>query len=129
MADFDLDTELFIIFPVFALGTAATLGIVESTVLPWFDLGEVVIETGGIEWTIGRVLALASLAAIIINRDDPLDFDGWGVLEAWALYVTVGLIVAPPFFPAFEGWITETPAAFVSFTVQSIGFGLISWIN
>jgi hypothetical protein len=129
MSNLELDAETFLVYPLFALGAAATLGLVESTILPWFNLGETMIQLGGIEWTIGRVISVVALLGVIINRDDPLDFDGWGIIEMWTFYVTIGLIVAPPFFPAFEGWITETPAAFVSFTVQSIGFALITYIN
>lgn len=129
MSQFEIDAETYLIYPIFALGTAATLGIVETTVLPWVDMGEVLIELGTIEWTLGRVVALVALLAVIINRDDPLDFDAWGVLEVWAFYVTVGLIIAPPFFPALADTLAETPAAFVSFTVQSIGFVLITYIN
>lgn len=129
MAEFSLDKETFLVYPLFGLGTAASLGLVEANFLPFIDLGETLVEVGTIEWTIGRLMSLAALAAVVINRDNPLDFDGWGVLEVWVLYVTVGLIIAPPFFPAFEGWLAETPAAFIAFTAQSIGFGLISWIN
>lgn len=130
---FNLDTETYLLFPIFGLGAAATLGIVSTDFLTelglGIDLGSVVLETGGIEWTIGRVMSLVALAAVIINREEPFDFDGWGVIELWVLYATVGMIIAPPFFPALEETIASTPASFVAFTVQSIGFGLISWIN
>lgn len=129
MTQFELDYETFLVFPLFALGTAATLGLVATDIIPFLNLGEEFLSLGGISWTLGRLLAVAALLAVIVNRDDPLNFDGWGVLEVWVLYVTIGLIIAPPFFPAFEGWITETPAAFVSFTVQSIGFALVTYVN
>jgi hypothetical protein len=129
MTKFELDTETFLIFPLFALGAAASLGLVESNFLPWFDLADVVLDFGNIEWTIGRLLSLGALGAVVVNRDAPFDFDGWGVLEVWTLYVTLGLIIAPPFFPALADTLAETPAAFVSFTVQSIGFALITYIN
>ncbi|MXR52313.1 hypothetical protein GRX03_11955 [Halovenus sp. WSH3] len=129
MTQFELDLETFVIFPLFALGTASTLGLVAADWLPVISLGDVFVEVSGIQWTIGRLLSVGALGAVILNRDDPLDFDAWGVLEVWVLYVTVGLIIAPPFFPVFEGWITETPAAFVSFTIQSIGFALITYVN
>ena len=129
MARTELDTETFVLFPVFALGTAASLGLISQNVLPWFNLGEVVIEFASIEWTIGRVLAVLALTGVVVNRDEPLDFETWGAVEVWTFYVTVGLIIAPPFFPAFSETLAETPAAFASFTVQSIGFALITYIN
>jgi hypothetical protein len=129
MTQLELDTETFLFFPIFALGTAASLGLVSVDILPFVNLGEVLIDFGNIEWTIGRLLSIGALGAVVINRDDPLNFDGWGVIEVWVFYATVGLIIAPPFFPTFEGWITETPAAFLSFTAQSIGFALITYVN
>lgn len=129
MTKFELDAETYLLFPLFALGAAGSLGMVDANILPWFSLNEVILDLGAIEWTIGRVLALTSLAAVVVNRDEPFDFDEWGMIEMWTLYATIGLIIAPPFFPAFAETLAETPAAFISFTVQSIGFGLITYIN
>jgi hypothetical protein len=129
MTQFQIDAETYLIFPIFALGAAGTLGLVDANILPWFSLNEVILDFGNIEWTIGRLLALLSLGAVVVNRDEPFDFDGWGVIEMWTLYATLGLIIAPPFFPAFAETLAETPAAFLSFTVQSIGFALITYIN
>jgi hypothetical protein len=129
MTKFELDTETYLLFPFFALGTAASLGLVSADILPWFELSEVILDIGNIEWTIGRLLSVGALAGVVINRDEPFDFDGWGAIELWTLYATVGLIIAPPFFPAFSETLAETPAAFISFIVQSIGFALITYIN
>lgn len=129
MTQFDLDTETFVLFPLFALGAAATLGLVSADILPWFNLGDVVVSFASIDWTIGRLLAIAALGGVLVNRDEPLDFETWGAIEVWTFYVTIGLILAPPFFPAFADTLADTPAAFISFTVQSIGFALISYIN
>jgi hypothetical protein len=101
MTQFDLDTETFVLFPLFALGAAATLGLVSADILPWFNLGDVVVSFASIDWTIGRLLAIAALGGVLINRDEPLDFETWGAIEVWTFYVTIGLILAPPFFPAF----------------------------
>lgn len=129
MTKLEADTETYIIYPLFALGAATSLGLLSADVLPWINLGDVLLETGGIEWTAGRVLSLATLVAVIVNRDTEFDLSGWGTIELWVLYVTVGLIVAPPFFPALESTLAATPAAFVAFTVQSIGYVLLTYIN
>jgi len=129
MSQFELDRETYIIYPAFALGTAASLGIVGTDILPFINLGDTFITTGGIEWTGGRLLSLLALASVFINRDDGFSLDGFGALEMWAVYVTIGLIVAPPFFPALEETLAGGAASFISFTVQSIGFALISWLN
>jgi hypothetical protein len=129
MTKFELDIETYLLFPIFGLGAAATLGIIEATIIPWVNLGDVILELGSIEWTIGRLLSIVALLAVVINRDDPLDVDAWGVIEMWTFYVTIGLIIAPPFFPALESTLAEMPAAFLSFTTQTIGFALITYIN
>jgi len=129
MAQFELDYETYLLYPLFALGTAASLGIVSTDIVGFIDLGNVVFETGDIGWTIGRALSVVALLAVIINRDEPFDFVGWGTLEIWAVYVTIGLIIAPPFFPAIQNTLVEPIWSFVAFSVQSIGFVLITYIN
>lgn len=129
MTQFELDTETYLIFPLFALGAASSLGIVSTDILGFIDLGETLITTGDIDWSIGRALSAVALAAIVINRDDPLNTDAWGAIEVWAVYVTIGLIIAPPFFPAVQQTLVGEIWAFVAFTVQSIGFALITYIN
>jgi hypothetical protein len=123
------DTELFVLFPLFGLGTAASLGIVSADILPYIDLGDVFVSTGGIDWTLGRLLAVVSLVGVIVNRDNEFNMDTWGLVESWMIYATLGLIIAPPFFPALEQTFAGGLASYVAFTVQSIGFGLISWVN
>ncbi|SDJ52571.1 hypothetical protein SAMN05216226_104233 [Halovenus aranensis] len=129
MSEFELDLETFVIFPIFALGTSVSLGLIEAASIPVVDLGETLLSTGNIDWTIGRVMSVLALAAVVINRDEPLDFDAWGIIEAWTVYVTIGLIVAPPFFPALESTLASTPAALAAFIVQGIGFSLVTYIN
>ena len=129
MTKLDIDAETYLIYPIFALGTAASLGIVSTDIVSFISLGDVVFETGDIEWTIGRALSVVALAAVLFNRDEPFDFVGWGAIEAWAVYVTIGLIIAPPFFPTIQETLLEPIWAFVAFTVQSIGFVLITYIN
>lgn len=130
MTEMDVDTETYVLFPLFALGAAASLGLIGSDILPVVNLGDTFITAGGITWTFGRVLSLAALVGVIVNRDEPFQFSGWGTIELWTLYVTIGLVVAPPFFPALQDVLVAGPlAALVSFLVQSIGFNLITYIN
>lgn len=128
MTRLELDRETYLIYPLFALGAAATLGIVTTDILPFIDLGDTVLEFGTIQWTGGRLLSVAALGAVLLNRDaSPLN--GLGALELWVFYATLGLILAPPFFPAFAETLAEDPASFIAFTVQSIGFVIITYIN
>ncbi|WP_436934987.1 hypothetical protein [Halovenus marina] len=128
MTQLEIDRETYLIYPLFALGAAATLGIVSTDILPWVDLGETVLTFGTIDWTLGRLVSIGALVAVIVNRDAPIA-DALGALELWVFYATVGLILAPPFFPAFAETLAARPASFIAFTVQSIGFVVITYIN
>ncbi len=121
-----IDTELYVLGPLFMFGTAVSLGLIDAT---WFgfDMGQSLFESGNLELTLGRFIAIAALVGVLINRDVSLsDTNG---IDLWIVYVTIGLVFAPPFFPSFAETIASTPAAFVSFTVQGIGFALVSYIN
>jgi hypothetical protein len=129
MTKLEADAETYIVYPLFALGAAISLGIISGDILPVIDLSNTLATIGGIEWTGARVLSLVALGAVMFNRDSSFDFAGWGTVELWVLYATLGLIIAPPFFPALQETLVGGVAAFVSFTVQSIGFVLITYIN
>ena len=121
-----IDTELYLLGPIFMFGTAVSLGLIDAT---WFgfDMGASVFESGNLDLTLGRLLAIGALIGVLVNRDVSLsDTNG---LDLWIVYVTIGLVFAPPFFPSLAETIASTPAAFVSFTVQGIGFALVSYIN
>lgn len=129
MAKFEIDYETYLLMPVFMIGTMASLGIISSDILPVVNLSDVLLDISGIELTYGRALSIGALFGVVINRDEPLDLDAWGVIETWVFYVTLGLVVAPPFFPAFEDTILHGAGAFLAFTIQSIGFTLVTYIN
>jgi hypothetical protein len=126
MVQGDFDRELLLFVP-FSLGTAASLGLIQTNILPFIDLGQTLLSTGTIDWTIGRGLAVAALAGVLINRDASLLETG-GV-DAWIAWATLGFLLAPPFLPAFADTLAQQPAATISFSVQSLGFGLVSWSN
>lgn len=128
MAEFEFDTELFVFAPLFILGSLASLSLIEADVLPIIDLGDTFLELGDVRFTFGRVLAIGGLAGVLINRDTEL-FDNLGAIEIWVVYATVGLIIAPPFFPIFADTLAQTPAAIIAFITQSAGFTLVSYIN
>jgi len=129
MTKLELDKESYLIFPLFLLGSAVSLGLLSTDILGFIDLGETLLTTGDIEWTIGRGISVAALGTVFINRDAPLDFDNWGLVETWTVYVTIALVIAPPIFPALAETLVADEWAFVSLTVQSIGFGLVTYIN
>ena len=128
MAELELDIEWFLLYPAFALGTAVSLGVISADILPVINISDVFIEGGGVKLTIGRLLAIGALAGVIINRDSSIS-DTVGVIEVWIVYATLGLLIAPPFFPVFEETLASGLASVLSFVVQSIGFTIVAYLN
>lgn len=123
---FDIDVEMLLIV-IFAWGAGTSLGLVQDTIVPMIDAGEVLFEFGNASITLGRIASIATLLAVFAHRDAPLQ-DTAGV-DLWIVYATIALVVAPPLFPALSDTLAATPAAFIAFTVQSTGFLLVSYIN
>jgi hypothetical protein len=123
---YDIDLEMLLIV-VFAWGAGTSLGLVDSTILPFVNAGDVLFEFGNASVTLGRIASIGSLLAVFVHRDAPLS-NTKGV-DLWIVYATIGLVVAPPLFPALKDTLAATPAAFIAFTVQSTGFLLVSYIN
>lgn len=125
--DFGFDLETLLIIP-FSWGAATNLGIVETDILGFVDAAELVYEVGAVEVSLGSVVAIASLIAIFVNRNVSLQ-DTQGI-DLWILYATGALTLAPV-FPALveDVFVAHEIAAFVAFTVQSVGFLAISYLN
>ena len=126
MAKLQLDKETWVAIPLFTLGAAITLGFVSGDLFG-IDLGQALIARGGVEITISRVMSLIALGMVTINRD--IDWGELGGLDLWVVYVTAGLIIAPPFFPIVADTIAATPYSIVTFLVQTMGITLASYIN
>jgi len=123
---FDVDLEMFLIV-VFSWGAATSLGLVQDQIVPFINAGQVLWELGNASITIGRITSIATLLVVFLYRDAPLsETDG---LDIWIVYATIGLVLAPPLFPALQDTLAQQPAALISFTVQSTGFLLVSYIN
>ena len=127
MGYMSFDTETYLLFPAFALGTGATLGLISADFVPFVNLGDTVLEFGTITWTVGRIIAALSLLAVLFNRQASIT-DTKGI-DLWVTYATLGLILAPPFFPAFADTLAQQPASWIAFTVQSVGFAIVTYVN
>lgn len=126
MTEYEIDYSMFLVV-VFSWGAATSLGLISDTAIPFIDAGAVLLEFGNATLTIGRLVSIATLLAVFVYRDEPLQ-DTEGV-DLWIVYATIGLVVAPPLFPALESTLASTPAALFAFTVQSTGFLLVDYIN
>ena len=123
---FDVDLTMLLVV-VFSWGAATSLGLIQDTILPFVDAGEILWEVGNADFTIGRLASIGSLLFVFFYRDAPLS-DTSGI-DMWIVYATIGLVIAPPLFPALESTLAEQPAALLAFTVQSTGFLLVDYIN
>lgn len=126
MARMELDRELIFGMPVFVVGSLVSLGIIGSTVVG-IDLGQMLYSTSGIELTYARAMSVAALAYVYLNRD--ISFGDFGGVDLWVVYATVGMVIAPPLFPAFADTLAQRPAAIIAFLVQTAGFTLVSYVN
>lgn len=126
MSRLQFDREMILLI-AFSWGAATSLGLVEQTIIPWIDAGETIVQLGNANITLGRLVSIATIAAVLVNRDATLQ-ETHGV-DAWIVYATIGLTVAPPLFPALQSTIAAAPAAIITFTVQSTGFMLVSYLN
>jgi len=125
-ADYSFQPEIVLIIP-FSWGTAVSLGLIDSQLIPFVDAAAVLLTAGNIEFTLGRIVSLVTLFIVFAVRE--VGFRATSFIDAWIVYATVGLILAPPLFPAFSETIAATPAAFLAFTMQGVGFGIISYLN
>lgn len=123
---FDVDIEMLLIV-VFSWGAATSLGLISDQIVPFVDAGQTLFEFGNATITIGRIASIGTLLGVFAHRDAPLR-ETSGV-DLWIVYATIGLVVAPPLFPALENTLAAQPAALIAFTVQSTGFLLVSYIN
>jgi len=131
MPHMQVDREMWLIVP-FLIGSMASLGLVDSTVIPGIDLAMVLHDfTGAGELTLGRAISVGALVAIVVNRDVPMmqRIKAWSGIEAWVVYATVGMILAPPLVPTIESFLSATPAAYFALLVQAFGFAIVSWLN
>lgn len=125
----DVDNEL-LLYPVFGVFTAITLGLVDPSAVPVFGdmFDTILLTTGEIDWTVARAGSLVTLLFVLVNRDRSLsETEG---LDLYLTYVTIGLIVAPPFVGVLETTLSAGGIASVlAWIAQSYAYAAISLIN
>lgn len=126
MSKLTIDKETWIAVPLFTLGAASTLGLISPTLLG-IDLGQTLFGLNGVEFSISRAISIVALGIVLFNRD--IAWGKLGGIDIWVVYVTIGLIIAPPFFPIFEDTMLQAPYAVVAFLIQTMGITLASYIN
>jgi len=119
--------EDFLAFPIYVIACAVALGLLDSTMMG-FDLSAVLIDLGSDHaFSIANTVALATLGYVAYTNT-------WysymlGGIQAWVVAATVGLLIAPPFFPVLESTLAATPAAFAALLIQIGGYLTFSWLG
>ncbi|SDJ63073.1 hypothetical protein SAMN05216226_106103 [Halovenus aranensis] len=123
----EVNTHDFLVFPVFVAAAAVALGILDSTLMG-FDLSTTLLDLGeNHALSIANGLAIASLGVVAYTNDwHSTEMTG---IQAWLIVATVGMVIAPPFFPVFTETLAETPGALVALAVQCGGFLTFSWLG
>jgi len=127
MTQLSVDKELWLVVPLFSIGAAVSLGIVSSNLAGVFDLKTVLIGWNGVEFTVARVMSLVALVVAVVNRDS--GFTDLGAMDFWAMWVTAGLVIAPPFVTLLEGTLLEAPYSIAAFVIQTLGITIVSYVN
>ena len=126
-----IDLNDAVVSPFFVLASGVQAGLF-SLVLFGLDFSAVLVTlgsgTGGIEITTARIISvLAVLVAFATNKPD---FDQMGAVETWVAFVTIGLVLAPPFTPFLSELIAGSAiVGIVAVIIQSAGFYTISYLG
>jgi hypothetical protein len=127
MAEMEIDPEMGLIL-LFSYAAMISNGIVQDSIIPFIDIGNVLFTYGNFSLTIAGLISVLSLLVVVFNRDAPIaTMDG--VIEIWVAYATIALIISPPLLPLFRETLLAGPAGIVAFSVQTLGFALISYKN
>jgi hypothetical protein len=117
----------YLMFPVFIICAAVSLGILSSTMLG-FDLGATYNLGAGHGFSVANLLAIASLGYVAYTND----WSGgvaWKGIQGWLIVATIGLLIAPPFLPLLQNTLAETPAGLLALAVQAGGFATFSYVG
>ncbi|WP_436934095.1 hypothetical protein [Halovenus marina] len=122
-----LDLNDSVVSPWFVLSAAIAVGLVEFSLFG-FNFADPLInlpDGGGI--SAAKIISLLALAtAFATNRPN---FDKMGAVETWVAIVTIGLVIAPPFFPLLDALLGNEFAGLIAVVVQSAGFYALAYLG
>jgi hypothetical protein len=114
--------------PVFVAASMISLGLIDSQ---WFGIdfaGTVFQFSGGGDTTTITIATLISLSVIgyayYTNRQDISSMER---VEIWIITATVALILAPPFVPVLNEFLSGDFPGFVALIVQAGGYYSLSF--
>lgn len=124
--DLNLDGQDLYAAPLFVLGSLISLELIDST---WFgvDLAGELMSLGSASISIAQIMSAVALMYVLYTND--LDFSGLTGVNLWLVYVTIGLVFAPPFYEPLGALITTRVGAVFAFLAQTTGFTIISYLK
>jgi hypothetical protein len=117
----------YIGLPVFVILCAISLGLIQSSPFG-LDLATAVYEPGaGHSFTIANLGAILTLGYVAYTND----WDGAALTgtQIWVVIATVGLIVAPPFYPPLAETLAGSTAAMIALLIQIGGYVTFSFLG
>jgi hypothetical protein len=126
MADLSVDGNDLYAAPIFVLGSLISLELIDST---WFgfDLLAEVMSLGSASITVAQLMSASALLYVLYTND--LDFTGLTGVNLWLVYVTIGLVFAPPFYDPLSDVLTTQAGGAVAFLAQTTGYTVISYLK
>jgi hypothetical protein len=122
-----VNIEDYLGLPVYVICVAVALGLLDSTIMG-FDLSSSLLDLGS-----GHAFSVANIGAMLtlgyVAYTNHWKMDSLSGVQAWVVIATVGLLIAPPFFPVLESTLAATPAAFAALLIQVGGYVTFSYIG
>lgn len=115
------------VFPLYIIACAVALGLLGSTFMG-VDLAASFDFGGGHSISVANLAAIGMLGYVAYTND----WDGGAVfngIQGWLVIATVGLLIAPPFYPVLADTLLEGFAAIVALVVQAGGFVTFSYFG
>jgi hypothetical protein len=114
-------------FPVFLLGGALELGLLDSFSIVGLNPTDTLFSLGPETAISYATLAmLVTFSAVLVTNE--WSMDAWGTINGYLAVATLILIISPPLIPAMESLLgSSSIAGLFAFTIQSAGYAAVSY--
>lgn len=125
----DVDLEDLALMPIFALASLFANDVIPGDALGALDPTQTLFTLGPeTSISIATIVAVVALGVVLWTNQPRLD--PYGGIQAWVVIATVALIIAPPFVPLLENYLTAFPMlGIVSFILQTTGYTIASFMG